>query len=252
MLISYEAHAFAIGQKLKYLSDKDPVMNQLAQAILSAAQSLPEGGLLSPKEFLHLASRAAVDQTLTRLVRDGQLLRVGRGLYARPVPSRFGARPPATQAIIDVLESAHGEVIVASGASESNALGLTTQVPTREVFLTSGASRTLQLGQRRVAFEHAKPWLLALGKRPSGRAIRALSWLGPAQGTLTLPALHRQLSGQEWAALRSARSILPSWLARAISDCELDAALAQTRADLAAGRVAKESPEAHLSRLDAM
>lgn len=34
--------------------------------------------------------------------------------------------------------------------------------------------------------------------------------------------------------------------------CELDAALAQTRADLAAGRVAQESPQAHLDRLDAM
>ncbi len=34
--------------------------------------------------------------------------------------------------------------------------------------------------------------------------------------------------------------------------CELDAALAQTRADLAAGRMVQESPEAHLARLDAM
>ena len=34
--------------------------------------------------------------------------------------------------------------------------------------------------------------------------------------------------------------------------CELDAALAETRADLAAGRVVQESPQAHLDRLDAM
>jgi hypothetical protein len=34
--------------------------------------------------------------------------------------------------------------------------------------------------------------------------------------------------------------------------CELDAALAETRADLAAGRVVQESPQAHLNRLDAM
>ena len=46
-------------------------MSQLAQSILSAAQILPEGGLLSPKEFLHLGTRAATDQTLTRLKREG-------------------------------------------------------------------------------------------------------------------------------------------------------------------------------------
>lgn len=35
-----------------------------------------------------------------------------------------------------------------------------------------------------------------------------------------------------------------------LRECELDAALAQTQADLAAGRFLKESPEAHLVRLD--
>ena len=37
-----------------------------------------------------------------------------------------------------------------------------------------------------------------------------------------------------------------------LRECELDAALAQTRADLAAGRMVQESPEAHLARLVAM
>lgn len=37
-----------------------------------------------------------------------------------------------------------------------------------------------------------------------------------------------------------------------LRECELDAALAETRAELAAGRTVQESPEAHLTRLDAM
>ena len=37
---------------------------------------------------------------------------------------------------------------------------------------------------------------------------------------------------------------------RHLRECELDAALAQTRADMAAGRFVQESPEAHLTRLD--
>ena len=35
-----------------------------------------------------------------------------------------------------------------------------------------------------------------------------------------------------------------------LRECELEAALAQSRADVAAGRVVQESPEAHLARLD--
>ena len=37
-----------------------------------------------------------------------------------------------------------------------------------------------------------------------------------------------------------------------LRECELDAALAETRTDLAAGRMVQESPEAHLARLDAI
>jgi PHD/YefM family antitoxin component YafN of YafNO toxin-antitoxin module len=35
-----------------------------------------------------------------------------------------------------------------------------------------------------------------------------------------------------------------------LRECELDAALAQTRADLAAGRFVQESAQAHVARLD--
>ena len=37
-----------------------------------------------------------------------------------------------------------------------------------------------------------------------------------------------------------------------LRECELDAALAQTRADLAAGRFVEESPEEHLKRIEAL
>lgn len=35
-----------------------------------------------------------------------------------------------------------------------------------------------------------------------------------------------------------------------LRECELEAALAETRAELAAGRFVKQSPEEHLARLD--
>ena len=37
-----------------------------------------------------------------------------------------------------------------------------------------------------------------------------------------------------------------------LRECELDAALAETHADLTAGRTVQETPEAHLARLDAL
>ena len=193
-------------------------MSQLALYILSQAQSLPEGGLLSPKEFLHLGSRAAIDQTLSRLAREGKLLRVGRGAYSLPVQGRFGVRPPSTEAVVEAIESTSGETVVASGAAEANALGLTTQVPTREVFLTSGPYRRRKLGNRGGELKHGNRWQMLLGKRPAGKAIRALIWLGPEQAPMVLEVLRSKLPSQEWEAMRQARAGLPSWMAKAVSE----------------------------------
>lgn len=192
-------------------------MSHLAENILTTAKALPEGSLLSAKEFLHLASRAAVDQTLARLTREGKLMRVARGAYAAPIINRFGARPPSTETVVKAIESTSGEVIVANGVTEANALGLTTQMSTREVFLTSGRSRKLKLGNRTIELKHGNRWQLALGARPAGMAIRALSWLGPEQASQALKILHAKLPPAEWAAIRSVRAVMPGWMARAVS-----------------------------------
>jgi len=102
--------------------------------------------------------------------------------------------------------------------SNASALGLTTQVPTREIFLTSGPTRKLRLGNRTVELKHGSRWQLALGKRAAGKAIRALSWLGPEQAPSALHILHAQLPAEEWAALQAARAALPGWMARAVSE----------------------------------
>src|SRR5450759_5680500 len=120
------------------LPDKRGItMQTLTKQVLEHATGLPEGTPLVAKELLHLGSRAAVDQVLSRLVRRGVLLRVGCGIYALPVESRFGTRAPSTVKMVEGLANQRGETIVSHGAAAANALGLTTQVPMRAVYLLS-------------------------------------------------------------------------------------------------------------------
>ena len=51
-------------------------MPSLPQAIMKHAGELPEGELLCPNALLHLGSRAAVDQALSRLAHGGRLISV--------------------------------------------------------------------------------------------------------------------------------------------------------------------------------
>lgn len=195
-------------------------MHSLVENILSAAQIRPEGGLLSPREFLHLGSRAAINKTLSRLTQEGKLLRIGRGVYVAPHQGRFGPRPPSTESVVKAIEARYGETIVPHGAAEAHALGLTPQVPMREVFLTSGASRTLYLGHRSVEIRHDSRGPSLFGKRPAGQAIRALLWLGPKAAPAALERLRVKLPESEWNAVQDARADLPRWIAKKISEAE--------------------------------
>jgi hypothetical protein len=192
-------------------------MTPLVQHILAKANQLPEGSVFSPKEFLHFGSREAVDQTFTRLVKEKKLLRVGRGLYTLPVQGRFGIRPPSPERLLAALTKKTGETLVSHGAAAANRLGLSTQVPIREIFLTSGRSRTLRLGSRVLEIKHAPPWQILLGESSGGVLLRALAWLGPEQAEEVISQLHEIVPAKEWEAVTAVRSELPSWLAKTVS-----------------------------------
>ena len=60
-------------------------MARLADRILDRVSARPKGRWVwTPRDFLDLGSRAAVDQALSRLAREGRLRRIGHGLYDMP------------------------------------------------------------------------------------------------------------------------------------------------------------------------
>jgi len=193
-------------------------MSTLAERVLEHATQVPEGTPVSAKELLHLGNRAAVDQTLSRLVRRGALLRVGRGTYVTPVKSQFGNRAPSTASMVKGLAEQRGETIVAHGAAAANNLGLTQQVPMREVYLTSGRSRSLKVGAQKVELRHAPAWQLVLPGRTVGDVVRALAWLGPEKAGAAISQLKNKLPSSELKEVASLRSRLPTWMARRVSE----------------------------------
>ena len=192
-------------------------MQTLATQVLEHAAGLAEGMPLVAKELLHLGSRAAVDQVLSRLVQRGTLLRAGRGIYVLPVKSRFGTRAPSAVKLVEGLANQRGETIASHGAAAANALGLTAQVPMRAVYLTSGPSRRLKLGAQTVELRHAPIWQLIFPGRAAGEVVRALAWLGPEKAGEAIQKLRSKLQASELKEVASARSRLPTWMAQEIS-----------------------------------
>ena len=192
-------------------------MPSLPRQIEDYASTLPEGAPLCPSALLHLGTRAAVDQALSRLARRGRLIRIYQGVYVRPIETRFGKCSPGMDKVIPALSELWGEVIVPCGGGAANVLGLTTQVPIRLVYLTSGPDRRLRFGARQVVLRHAPRWQLVAPNRLAGKIVRALAWLGPLEVREALDRLAPRISAEDLAELASVRAVLPAWLAQPIS-----------------------------------
>ncbi len=192
-------------------------MASLNEQILQHASDSPEGTVLFSKGLLHLGNRAAVDQSLSRLAKNGQLMRIGRGAYVAPVKTRFGDRPPDIDKSLESLARQSGETIVPSGGSAAYGLGVTTQVPVRPVYLTSGNSRNLQFGNVIVELRRAPKWQLVHPNKMSGNIIRALASIGREESEGFLSDVKPRLTQHDIVELAESRVSAPRWIAESVS-----------------------------------
>ena len=190
-----------------------------AEMIRQRIQDIPPGEAFTPDEFLSFGTRAAVDQALSRLIKTDLIMRVARGIYCRPVNGRFGRYGASPEKVAEMVEKR--ETIKAHGAMAANQLELSNQVPLQAIFLTSGRSRTIRVGSRKVAFRHASSRKLLLAGRRAGVALTALWYLGKNEVTPRLVGeIRRKLGEEEFEALKSVMGSMPHWMRSAMLENE--------------------------------
>ena len=192
-------------------------MAGLKEQIIERVTGEPEGAVFNAKTFAQLGARSGIDKALSRLVTEGKLMRICQGVYTAPVETRFGPRPPTLEKVITSLERLWGVRIVSSGGSAANVMGLTTQVPVRPVFLTSGNPRRLRFGESTVQLQPASNWLVHAPNTPAGNAIRAIEWMGPAEVERSVVAVCERLGPEDLDELAGIQASLPEWIARPVS-----------------------------------
>ena len=128
-------------------------MIRVADKIMKRIRGYGRGRwVCTPKNFLDLGSRSAIDKALSRLVKDGLLRRISKGLYDLPRMSSILNRlaPPDIDATIKALARRDHTIFMPDGIVAANSLGLTNAVPAKMAYLTNGTTRILNVGGRTV------------------------------------------------------------------------------------------------------
>ena len=189
-----------------------------AETIRKRVLRVQRGEPFTNTRFLKLGSRASVDKALSRLVKEGVIQRIARGVYMRPKENRFiGNVMPDVSKVVEVIAKDQGETIQVHGAEAARRFKLSTQMPTMPVFYTSGSTRELKVGNLTVKLKHASHRKLLLAGKRSGLALSALWYLGKENvNSNVVSTIRSGLTAEEFNILK--KTDMPAWMANALEE----------------------------------
>lgn len=137
-----------------------------------------KGELIFATDYRGKGSDAAVRKALSRLVKDGRLKRLAQGIYYVPkIDPLLGELNPSAEEVAKLIAKKEKVRIRPAGAYALNKLGLSTQVPTKLVYITDGVPRQLKIGKMTVKFKATTSKKLSMKGELSGLIIQALEEL---------------------------------------------------------------------------
>ncbi|MGO9243329.1 MAG: DUF6088 family protein [Verrucomicrobiia bacterium] len=182
--------------------------------ILKSARGTGRGAVFTARHFLHLGSRDAVDQALSRLARHGAIRRVRRGVYDLPkTHPLLGVLSPDPMAVIKAVLDSTGVPWQVAGAYAANAIGISDQVPAKVVVLTAGKPRKLQVGKTTIYVRRAAPRYLLAPGTTTGLVFQGLRWMGKDGVTdAIVNDLRKRLNAGDKKQLADLHSKMPAWM----------------------------------------
>ena len=107
-----------------------------------------EGHVFSLEDFRHFKNDNAVSLSLSRLLKEGRINRISKGLYLKPkIQQNDYVLPPSSDEIISSLNDGH-----VSGVAAFKSLGLTDDVPTEIIIVGKRFSRHVQVAEIKIRY----------------------------------------------------------------------------------------------------
>lgn len=110
-------------------------MQHVKSTVISRIYGHGRGWVFTPKAFADIASPTTIGPTLSRLVEEGRIRKLARGLYDYPkTHPQLGSLLPPVESVAKAIAGRDHIRLLPSGAYAANLLGLSEQVPAKVVF----------------------------------------------------------------------------------------------------------------------
>ncbi len=175
-----------------------------------------------------------IGDLLAAYMKDGRLVRLANGVYLKTTVTRFGPVYPSPTEIAEAIARRDHAQVLMSGLAAENYFGLSTQVPMKVVFLTSGSARKLTVGNTEIEFKRGVPRNFAFRDRTMATLCQALKSIGNGHVTEEQRGvLMRFLSEyMKEHTINEDIKLMPQWIQRLLNEI-----IKEVIIDLCAGRV---------------
>jgi hypothetical protein len=199
-------------------------MTNITKNITQRITANQRGWVFSPKDLLDLGARAAIDKVLSRLTKSGLIRKVARGIYDYPKTNdTIGVLSPNVDDLAKLIASKTGDRIFHSGATATNLLGLSTQVPAKIAYATTGKSCVKKIGNRSIIFQHTRIPIFDDLAFPCNLTLQSMAYLGKdALDKDILRQYSQKLSSDDKLSISKVAPYLPAWMSDAIHKMQDD------------------------------
>lgn len=177
------------------------------------------GEIFFISDFAKPDNYEAIRKSLQRLAKKGAIERIAKGIYLLPKKHQnLGTIYPKADQIAKAIAKRDKARIIATGSTAMNQLGLSTQIPLKQVFLTDGSTRNIKVGKQSIQFKKTNPKNLSINHRLTNLIIQALKAIG--EQNVTPEQLNKiqsiiQKSGERELVLEHIPNA-PIWIQKAI------------------------------------
>ena len=132
-------------------------MDHYIERLKEEIDALPLGSAFVVSDFSEICDYQTAKRSLARLCERGEIRRVIRGVYDNPAFSNLLQEyvAPDTNQIAMAIARNYNWTIIPSGNAALNMLGLSTQVPSKWEYCSSGPYRDYKYGQVSIVFKHS-------------------------------------------------------------------------------------------------